>query len=196
VGHDAGARQQHGDGVSRPASPARSRSTASATAPRCRADLNLQLGYSHDIPYPIPQDIQIACEKPTLIAISGADRQRVGQVAAEIRSYRPPEPYKGKGVKYADETDPPQGRQEEVTAMAKNQPNSFSAESSGCATNCAKARQIAPAAVGVPLVEAYLRADHRRCGGPHAGRGLDARRGGQKGLKTGADSAAAKASAS
>jgi len=66
--------------------------------------LNLQLGYSHDIPYPIPQDIQIACERPTLIAISGADRQRVGQVAAEIRSYRPPEPYKGKGIKYSDET--------------------------------------------------------------------------------------------
>jgi large subunit ribosomal protein L6 len=65
--------------------------------------LNLQLGYSHDIPYPIPQDIQIACERPTLIAISGADRQRVGQVAAEIRSYRPPEPYKGKGIKYAEE---------------------------------------------------------------------------------------------
>jgi len=66
--------------------------------------LNLQLGYSHDIPYPIPHDIQIACERPTLIAVSGADRQRVGQVAAEIRSYRPPEPYKGKGIKYAEET--------------------------------------------------------------------------------------------
>jgi large subunit ribosomal protein L6 len=66
--------------------------------------LNLQLGYSHDIPYPIPQDIQIACERPTLIAISGADRQRVGQIAAEIRAYRPPEPYKGKGIKYSDET--------------------------------------------------------------------------------------------
>ncbi|MBV9551482.1 MAG: 50S ribosomal protein L6 [Alphaproteobacteria bacterium] len=66
--------------------------------------LQLQLGYSHDIPYPIPQDIQIACERPTLIAVSGADKQRVGQVAAEIRSYRPPEPYKGKGIKYAEET--------------------------------------------------------------------------------------------
>jgi large subunit ribosomal protein L6 len=66
--------------------------------------LNLQLGYSHDIPYPIPDNIQIACERPTLIAISGADWQRVGQVAAEIRSYRPPEPYKGKGIKYSDET--------------------------------------------------------------------------------------------
>ena len=66
--------------------------------------LNLQLGYSHDIPYPIPQDIQIACERPTLIAISGADRQRVGQVAAEIRAFRSPEPYKGKGIKYLEET--------------------------------------------------------------------------------------------
>jgi large subunit ribosomal protein L6 len=66
--------------------------------------LQLQLGYSHDISYPIPQDIQIACERPTLIAVSGADKQRVGQVAAEIRAYRGPEPYKGKGIKYSDET--------------------------------------------------------------------------------------------
>ncbi len=65
--------------------------------------LNLQLGYSHDIPYPIPDDVRITCERPTLIAITGADRQRVGQVAAEIRAYRPPEPYKGKGVKYNNE---------------------------------------------------------------------------------------------
>lgn len=66
--------------------------------------LNLQLGYSHDIAYPIPPDVKIVCERPTAIAISGADRQRVGQVAAEIRSFRPPEPYKGKGIKYSDET--------------------------------------------------------------------------------------------
>ncbi|HEV2335507.1 MAG TPA: 50S ribosomal protein L6 [Stellaceae bacterium] len=66
--------------------------------------LNLQLGYSHDIPYPIPNDVQITCERPTAITVSGADRQRVGQVAAEIRAFRPPEPYKGKGVKYRDET--------------------------------------------------------------------------------------------
>ncbi len=65
--------------------------------------LNLQLGFSHDIAYPIPEGITIKCEKPTAIAISGADKQKVGQVAAEIRGYRPPEPYKGKGVKYADE---------------------------------------------------------------------------------------------
>ena len=67
-------------------------------------NLNLQLGYSHDVVYPIPADVRIACERPTAIAVSGADKQRVGQVAAEIRSFRPPEPYKGKGIKYADET--------------------------------------------------------------------------------------------
>ena len=66
--------------------------------------LNLQLGYSHDIAYPIPSDVKITCERPTVITLSGADRQRVGQVAAEIRAYRPPEPYKGKGIKYSTET--------------------------------------------------------------------------------------------
>src|SRR5215469_8695682 len=66
-------------------------------------NLQLQLGFSHDVAYPIPQGINIVCEKPTSIAISGIDKQLVGQVAAEIRSYRPPEPYKGKGVKYAEE---------------------------------------------------------------------------------------------
>jgi large subunit ribosomal protein L6 len=65
--------------------------------------LNLQLGFSHDINYPIPEGISITCEKPTAIKISGADKQRVGQVAAEIRAYRKPEPYKGKGIKYVDE---------------------------------------------------------------------------------------------
>jgi large subunit ribosomal protein L6 len=67
-------------------------------------NLNLQLGFSHDIQYPIPDDVKIVCEKPTSISISGASRQRVGQIAAEIRSYRPPEPYKGKGIKYDYET--------------------------------------------------------------------------------------------
>ena len=66
--------------------------------------LNLQLGFSHEIHFPIPNDVKIVCEKPTSIAISGADRQRVGQVAAVIRSYRKPEPYKGKGIKYETET--------------------------------------------------------------------------------------------
>jgi large subunit ribosomal protein L6 len=66
-------------------------------------NLQLQLGFSHDVAYPIPEGISIACEKPTMIAVSGIDKQLVGQVAAEIRAYRPPEPYKGKGVKYAEE---------------------------------------------------------------------------------------------
>jgi large subunit ribosomal protein L6 len=66
--------------------------------------LNLQLGYSHEVPFPIPDDVKIVCEKPTSITITGADRQRVGQVAAVIRGYRKPEPYKGKGIKYDTET--------------------------------------------------------------------------------------------
>ena len=68
------------------------------------SNLNLQLGYSHDISYPIPPEVKIACERPTAITVTGADRQRVGQVASEIRAFRPPEPYKGKGIKYSDET--------------------------------------------------------------------------------------------
>ena len=66
-------------------------------------NLQLQLGFSHDVLHPIPQGIQIVCEKPTMIMVSGIDKQLVGQVASEIRGYRPPEPYKGKGVKYAGE---------------------------------------------------------------------------------------------
>ena len=66
--------------------------------------LVLQLGYSHDVEYPIPEGITMVTERPTLIAITGADKQQVGQIAAEIRAYRPPEPYKGKGIKYAEET--------------------------------------------------------------------------------------------
>jgi len=66
-------------------------------------NLQLALGYSHDILYPIPEGISIATPRPVEIVISGSDRQKVGQVAAEIRHYRPPEPYKGKGIKYASE---------------------------------------------------------------------------------------------
>ena len=65
--------------------------------------LVLQLGYSHDIKFPIPEGITIKCERPTAIEISGCDRQTVGQAAAEIRSFRPPEPFKGKGVRYEGE---------------------------------------------------------------------------------------------
>jgi large subunit ribosomal protein L6 len=66
-------------------------------------NLVLALGFSHDVIYPIPQGISIASTKPTEIVVSGIDRQQVGQVAAEIRRFRPPEPYKGKGVRYAGE---------------------------------------------------------------------------------------------
>jgi len=66
-------------------------------------NLQVQLGYSHDIVYPIPEGITIQVPKPTEIVISGIDGQKVGHVAAEIRSFRKPEPYKGKGVKYANE---------------------------------------------------------------------------------------------
>lgn len=66
--------------------------------------LRLDLGFSHPILYPIPEGIKIVCEKPTSLTISGADRQLVGQVSAEIRSFRKPEPYKGKGIRYSTET--------------------------------------------------------------------------------------------
>lgn len=66
-------------------------------------ELVLNLGYSHEIRYPIPEGIRITCERPTAIRVEGADKRQVGQVAAEIRGYRAPEPYKGKGVKYANE---------------------------------------------------------------------------------------------
>jgi large subunit ribosomal protein L6 len=66
-------------------------------------DLVLNLGYSHEIRYPVPAGIKISCERPTAIKVEGVDKQKVGQVAAEIRAYRGPEPYKGKGVKYDNE---------------------------------------------------------------------------------------------
>lgn len=66
-------------------------------------NLQLALGFSHDVVFEIPEGIEIKCAKPTEISINGIDKQRVGQVAAEIRKFRPPEPYKGKGVRYADE---------------------------------------------------------------------------------------------
>ena len=65
--------------------------------------LNLQLGFSHPIDYVVPGDVEVTTPSQTEIVVSGIDRQQVGQVAAEIRSFRPPEPYKGKGVRYADE---------------------------------------------------------------------------------------------
>lgn len=66
-------------------------------------NIQLQLGLSHDVVYQVPEGIEVKCPKPTEIEISGIEKQRVGQVAAELRGLRPPEPYKGKGVKYAEE---------------------------------------------------------------------------------------------
>ncbi|OXR48801.1 50S ribosomal protein L6 [Pusillimonas sp. T2] len=68
------------------------------------AALKLQLGFSHDIVYEVPEGIKVECPTPTEIVVKGANKQVVGQVAAEIRAYREPEPYKGKGVRYSDET--------------------------------------------------------------------------------------------
>ena len=65
--------------------------------------LNLTLGYSHPVKYPIPEGINIQTPSATQVVVTGIDKQKVGQVAAEIRAFRPPEPYKGKGIKYADE---------------------------------------------------------------------------------------------
>jgi large subunit ribosomal protein L6 len=65
--------------------------------------LVLNLGYSNPVEYPIPDDLQITCDGPNKVIVSGIDKQRVGQASAEIRSIRPPEPYKGKGVRYEDE---------------------------------------------------------------------------------------------
>jgi large subunit ribosomal protein L6 len=66
-------------------------------------NLQLLLGYSHEISYPIPEGIAITTPRPTEIVVTGIDKQKVGQVAAEIRDFRPPEPYKGKGVRYSGE---------------------------------------------------------------------------------------------
>ena len=66
-------------------------------------DLVLQLGFSHEVRHAVPEGITVECPDQTHIVISGADKQRVGQVAAEVRAYRPPEPYKGKGVRYENE---------------------------------------------------------------------------------------------
>ncbi|HEX3350397.1 MAG TPA: 50S ribosomal protein L6 [Acetobacteraceae bacterium] len=66
-------------------------------------NLVLNLGYSHDVVYPIPDGIKITCERPTAVKVEGVDKRQVGQVAAEIRAWRGPEPYKGKGVRYDNE---------------------------------------------------------------------------------------------
>jgi large subunit ribosomal protein L6 len=66
-------------------------------------NLEINLGFSHPVVYPVPEGIKITCERPTAIKVEGIDKRLVGQVASEIRSFRPPEPYKGKGARYTDE---------------------------------------------------------------------------------------------
>jgi len=66
-------------------------------------NLEINLGFSHPVVYPVPDGIKITCERPTLIKVEGVDKRQVGQVASEIRAFRPPEPYKGKGARYTDE---------------------------------------------------------------------------------------------
>jgi large subunit ribosomal protein L6 len=66
-------------------------------------NLEINLGFSHPVVYPVPEGIKITCERPTLIRVEGVDKRLVGQVASEIRAFRPPEPYKGKGARYTDE---------------------------------------------------------------------------------------------
>jgi large subunit ribosomal protein L6 len=68
------------------------------------SNLEMNLGFSHPVVYPIPPGIKITCERPTAIKVEGVDKRLVGQVASEIRAFRPPEPYKGKGARYTDET--------------------------------------------------------------------------------------------
>jgi large subunit ribosomal protein L6 len=66
-------------------------------------NLVVNLGFSHDVVYPVPEGITITTPRPTAITVAGMDKRQVGQVAAEIRAFRPPEPYKGKGVRYDNE---------------------------------------------------------------------------------------------
>src|SRR3954452_12138132 len=66
-------------------------------------NLEINLGFSHPVVYPVPEGIKITCERPTAIKVEGVDKRLVGQVASEIRAFRPPEPYKGKGARYSDE---------------------------------------------------------------------------------------------
>ena len=164
-------------------------------------NLQLALGFSHDVVYQTPQGITIAVPKPTEITVTGIDKQQVGQVAAEIREYRGPEPYKGKGVRYAGEKivrkegkkkltprgavaggafayriwRPPFLKARKTSWLPRNPPSAAPARP----PPDQEGRRRASASVGPPLVEEHLRADHRRRQGPHARRRLDAREGPQ-----------------
>src|ERR1044072_2127760 len=101
-------------------------------------NLQLALGYSHDVVYPIPEGITIVVPKPTEITVSGNAIQRVGQVAAEIRAYRPPEPYKGKGVKYVGEfIFRKEGKKKKRSRSCRNSRSRMPGASSVCVLRCA-----------------------------------------------------------
>ena len=145
-------------------------------------NLMLQLGYSHDVVFPIPADIKIDCERPTAISVTGADKQRVGQVAAEIRGFRKPEPYKGKGIKYATRRSCAR-KARRSRAMASMSENSRAAGASALRYQLRqKAARPAPT-FGVPLVAAYLCPGHRRRGGHDARRRIDPRQGPEGGAE-------------
>ena len=116
-------------------------------------NLQIALGYSHDVVYPIPEGITIATPRPTEIVISGIDRQKVGQVAAEIREYRPPEPYKGKGIRYAGEqSSARKARRSNGAADDQAQAHGSSGARGACAALAARRRRP-QAAVRVPLAK-------------------------------------------
>ena len=124
--------------------------------------LQLNLGYSHDVTYDVPAGIEIKVPKPTEIVISGIDKQRVGQVAAEIREYPWPRALQGQGRQIRRRIHLPQGRQEEVIGGI----NGYKNHSTRTAHNArpqgaGKARQFASAAFGVPLEQEHLCTGHR-----------------------------------
>ena len=134
-------------------------------------NLVVNLGFSHDVVYPVPKGITITTPKPTTITVTGWTSARWGQVAAEIRSYRPPEPYKGKGRAVRQRGHPPQGRQEEMSAQRDLQQR----RRERLRFQLKKKSERAAASVGVPFGQAHLRPGHRRFGRAHRGGSLQPR---------------------
>jgi len=131
-------------------------------------NLEMNLGFSHPVVYPIPAGIKITCERPTAIKVEGVDKRLVGQVASEIRSFRPPEPYKGKGARYKPT------RRSGVRKARRNELETKPSRSPPAASALSTASEIAwqAPAFGVPLGAEHLRAGDRRCEGTHAGGGF------------------------
>ena len=162
-------------------------------------NLQLSLGFSHDVSFPIPEGIAIVAAKPTEVAISGIDKRQVGQVAAEIRALRPPEPYKGKGVQICRRIHLPQGRQEEVI-QSKDQEPVMAKDNVATARRQARVRRSLRArAYGKPRLSVFRSSKQIYCQiiDDAAGRTLASasslEKGNRETLKTGADVEAAKA---